>query len=434
MASELGPIVVIGGGVIGCSIAFSLAQRNHDVTVIDKGPGAGSGSTSASSAVVRFSYSTLDAVKLSWESALLWQQWSDFLGVPDPSGFARLIRTGLLILESPMTRLDMVKSHFEEVGVPYEAFTPEELQARFPSLDLGRFFPPRTLDDPRFWDDGSGTLGGYLTPDAGYVDDPTLAAHNLMVAASHHGARFRYRTRVTAIEQHDAQVTGVLLDDGTRLPTAVVINAAGPHSRQVNALAGLDQAPGIHTRALRQEVHSLTAPADFTSALESVAVSDSDLGTYFRPHLGATLIVGGVEPECDPLIWIEDADDYLSTPTASAWEAQTTRMARRLPSLAVPMRPSGVAGLYDVSDDWMPIYDRTDLGGYYTAIGTSGHQFKNAPMVGTLMAELIEACQAGHDHDALAVQVTGPATGNTIDLGHFSRLRHLHTTTNSVLG
>ena len=434
MSSHLGPAVVIGAGVIGCSIAWSLAQRGHDVTVIDKGPGPGSGSTSASSAVVRFSYSTLDAVKLAWESALLWDRWSNYLGVDDPSGYARLIRTGLLILDSPMTRLDMGQSHFYEVGVPYEAFTPEQLADRYPQLDLGRFFPPRTLDDPKFWDDGTGVLGGYLTPDAGYIDDPALAAHNLMVAASHHGATFRFRTRVEEIDRADDGVHGVRLDDGAHLPAAVVVNAAGPHSRQVNALAGLAKAPGIHTRALRQEVHSLPAPVDFTDPHQSVAVSDSDLGTYFRPHLGETLIVGGVEPECDPLVWIEDADDYVTAPTTVAWEAQTTRLAKRVPSLAVPVRPSGVAGLYDVADDWMPVYDRTDLPGFYTAIGTSGHQFKNAPMIGPLMADLISACQGGHDHDSSPIQVTGPVTGNAINLGHFSRRRSQHSTTNSVLG
>ena len=82
----------------------------------------------------------------------------------------------------------------------------------------------------------------------------------------------------------------------------------------------------------------------------------------------------------------------------------------------------------------MPVYDRTDLPGHYTAIGTSGHQFKNAPMIRPLMTRLIEACQSGHDHDRSPVQVTGPATGNAIDVGRFSRRRSRHSTTNSVLG
>jgi hypothetical protein len=68
------------------------------------------------------------------------------------------------------------------------------------------------------------------------------------------------------------------------------------------------------------------------------------------------------------------------------------------------------------------------------AIGTSGNQFKNAPMVGALMTALVEACAGGRDHDADPVTVTCPTTGLTIDLGSFSRRRTTHATTNSVLG
>ena len=65
----------------------------------------------------------------------------------------------------------------------------------------------------------------------------------------------------------------------------------------------------------------------------------------------------------------------------------------------------GFADLYDCSDDWIPIYDRSELPGFYMAVGTSGNQFKNAPVVGHCMAELIEACENGHDHDADPVRV-----------------------------
>ena len=68
--------------------------------------------------------------------------------------------------------------------------------------------------------------------------------------------------------------------------------------------------------------------------------------------------------------------------TDEQWRAQVYRMALRIPTLAIPNRPKGIADLYDVSDDWMPIYDKADLAGFYQAIGTSGNQFKPAPMAG----------------------------------------------------
>jgi glycine/D-amino acid oxidase-like deaminating enzyme len=93
----------------------------------------------------------------------------------------------------------------------------------------------------------------------------------------------------------------------------------------------------------------------------------------------------------------------------------------------VPEVPGGIVGVYDVASDWTPIYDRTAEPGFYVAMGTSGNQFKNAPMVGTLIRELVEAVERGHDHDADPVVVTGPRTGHPIDLGTFSRLREVPT-------
>lgn len=430
---SLSPLI-IGGGIMGCSIAFHMARAGHRPLVVDKGPAPGAGSTSASSALIRFNYSALDAVKLAWESAQLWNRWSEMLGVPDELGHARFIPTGMLVLDSPVTALNRVRDLFDEVGVPYESLDAAALHSRFAALDLGRFMPPRPVDDPAFWADAAGPeLTAYLMPDAGFVDDPMLAAHNLMVAAQHDGAEFRFRTEVCAIQHISDREFEVTFRDGRAHRTSVVVNAAGPYSSVVNRMAGVASS-GIQTRALRQEVHVVPAPQGCSMDDGGVAIADADLGTYLRPHLGDTFIIGGLEPECDPLVWVDDPDVFDDHPTVEVWDTQTTRAARRITTLGVPHRPAGVAALYDVSDDWLPIYDRTDLDGFYVAIGTSGNQFKNAPMVGLLMKELIEACERGHDHDLDPIVVTGPVTGTTIDLAGFSRRRTLHATTNSVLG
>ena len=427
-------VIVIGGGIMGCSIALELARRGRSPLVLDKGPGPGAGSTSSSSAIIRFNYSTPDAVKLSWESAHMWTRWRDHLGVTDDLGMARFVRTGLLVLDSPATPLSTVRALFDEAGVPYEALDPAQLHVRYPDLDLGRYFPPKSIDDDAFWADNEGELGAYLTPDAGFIDDPALAAHNLMTAAIAAGATFHFRTEVTGISHAGRKVTGVRLADSETLECRTMVNAAGPHSSKVNALAGLRPSSGVTTRPLRQEVDVMPAPPGFAVGSGGVIVTDADLGTYFRPHLGGTLIVGGVEPDCDRLEWIDDPDHFNEMPTVAVWEAQTTRVARRLPTIGVPVRPTGIAALYDVSSDWLPIYDRSDLDGFYLAIGTSGNQFKNAPMVGPIVAAIIEACEAGHDHDAAPITIECPLTGNTLDSGSFSRRRRVQKTTNSVLG
>ena len=122
-------------------------------------------------------------------------------------------------------------------------------------------------------------------------------------------------------------------------------------------------------------------------------------------------------------------------PTQRVFEAQVTRLARRLPALGVPGAPTGVVGVYDVSSDWAPIYDRTELAGFYVAFGTSGNQFKNGPVIGQLMRTLIEAVESGRDHDRDPAVFQGPRTGHDINLRAFSRLRDRNPdTTGTVMG
>jgi sarcosine oxidase, subunit beta len=213
----------------------------------------------------------------------------------------------------------------------------------------------------------------------------------------------------------------------------VVVNAAGPGSSLINRLADVVSDMAISHRPLRQEVHVTPAPSGFGPD-EGTIVTDPGLGTYFRPHPGGTLLVGGTEPDCDPLEWVEDPSTYDPLPTAVGFERNVFRMARRLPTVGVPHRPVGLAGLYDVSDDWVPIYDKSSLAGFFMACGTSGNQFKNAPLVGSFLTALIDATAAGQDHDREPVRVRGQRTGLDIDLSAFSRRRTPTPPSGSVLG
>jgi sarcosine oxidase subunit beta len=106
-----------------------------------------------------------------------------------------------------------------------------------------------------------------------------------------------------------------------------------------------------------------------------------------------------------------------------------------MPSVGVPRRPVGLAGVYDVTDDWIPIYDKTSLAGFFVAIGTSGNQFKNAPVIGSMVTALVDDWLAGGDHDRSPVRWTAPRTGSMIELAHYSRLRAPNVeSSNSVLG
>jgi glycine/D-amino acid oxidase-like deaminating enzyme len=417
-------VIVVGAGVMGGSIALELAKRGLNVVVIDKLGAPGHGSTSASSAIVRFNYSTIDGVATSWESKQCWVEWSDHVGVIDDAGMARFQQTGMVVLDTPIAPREKVTPLLSAAGVPYEEWDAATLRQRVAGVDTGRYWPPKGIDEPAFFDGATEELGALFMPDAGFIDDPQLAAHNLIFAAQRLGALSMFNAVVSDFIRVNGRVAGVRLENGTVIHAPVVVNAAGPWSTQLNRLAGVGADFSIGVRPMRQEVHYLPAPIGYNVAGQlGPSLADMDLGTYMRPGPGDMIYVGGTEPECDPLDWIDNPDDANPAVTATTYANQATRAARRLSTLRVPTSPKGVAGVYDVAEDWTPIYDRTELAGFYVAMGTSGNQFKNAPLVGLFLATLIERVEAGHDHDGYPVRYVGEHTGNVINLGAFSRKR-----------
>ncbi|MFG2913199.1 NAD(P)/FAD-dependent oxidoreductase [Kitasatospora sp. NPDC048298] len=426
MPSRPADAVVVGAGVIGAAIALELARTGRQVTVVDKAGAAGHGSTSASSAIIRFNYSTFDGVATAWEAQHLWTSWPEHLRLTGHRPLAAFHRTGVVLLDSPAADPSAVTALFDRAGVPYERWDAGALRRHLPGIDAGRYWPPKPVDDDAFFDAPSGELGALFTPDAGFVDDPQLAAQNLADAAGKLGARFLFHHTVVAVDRAAGRVVGIRLADGTRIAAPVVVNAAGPWSGGLNRLAGVGDDFTVGVRPLREEVHQVAAPG-FGPVVAAPGfgpvVADLDLGTYLRAAPGGRLLVGGTEPACDPPQWIDDPDDADPRPTARRFRTQVTRAARRFPEIGVPNRPLGIAGVYDVADDWTPIYDRTALAGYYVAMGTSGNQFKNAPLVGRYLTALIDAVESGHDHDRAPVRHRCDHTGNVVDLGTFSRLR-----------
>ena len=430
--------VVIGAGVIGASVALELARGGRSVVVVDKGPSAGSGSTSSSVSIIRFSYSTLDSVLTAWEAAAMWQDWQGLLGAVDPDGMARFVKTGMCIFNTPDANTERVRRLWDDVGIAYSIADIDSLRELLPGVDLGAYFPPKRIDDPAFADEASSDLTALIELESGFIDDPKLAACNLAFAARQHGAQFRFNEQVVAIDRGGdraaGRASGVSLAGGERITAPVVVNVGGPHSSLINKLAGVAEGMRIGNRPLRQEVFTVNAPSGLRLEDGLPAVADLDLGQYIRPHIGGTWLVGGTEPQCDELHWVDDPDNFDEYPTVEQFEVSMMRLARRVPEFGVPHRPVGLAALYDVADDWVPIYDKSDLPGFFMACGTSGNQFKNAPIVGQFMRDIIDAEHAGNDHDEQPVQFVGRRTGRLINLGSFSRRREKAETSGTVMG
>ena len=421
--------IIIGAGVIGSSVAFELAKRGYKTLNIDKLPTSGYGSTSNSCAIVRAHYSTWDGVAMAYEGFFYWDDWKNYLGVEDERGMIKYMKTGSIMFK--LQGEDHSKKSlkfFEEIGVEHEIWDLEKLKERMPIYSHDQFDgTTRPDDDEHFFDKtGKKIEGAIFTPGSGYVSDPQLSSHNLQVAAEANGGEFLFNNEIKEIRQEDGKVLGVTLKTGEQIDAPIVVNVAGPHSFVINRMAGVEEEMNIKTKALRHEVHHVPSPEGFDFEKDGFHTSDGDNYIYFRPETGNTILIGSEDPLCDPKEWIEDPDNYNNQVTGSQWRAQVYRCARRIPDLKIPSRTSGVVDLYDVSDDWIPIYDKSALRGFYMAIGSSGNQFKNAPVAGHCMAELIDACEKGHDHDANPLKVKTVYTGLELNMGFYSRNREIN--------
>lgn len=419
--------IVIGAGIIGGCISYELARKGYKTLTVEKLGAAGHGSTAASCAIVRAHYSTRDGVAMAYEGFFYWKEWEKYLDCEDESGFAKFRNTGSLMFKSKGHKWRTVLQNYKDVGVEHEEWDLDQVRKRIPIYDLHEFWPVRRPEDEAFWNPPTDELEGAIyCPGGGYVSDPQLSCHNAQRAAEAKGGKYLFNAEVVEIRRTADRILGITLKDGRQFDAPIVVNVAGPHSFIINRLAGVEEGMNIKTQALRHEVHHVPSPPGFNFEKDGLHTSDGDNSIYFRPEVGNMILVGSEDPECDKKEWIADPDNFNRQITDAQYKAQVYRLAKRIPTLGIPDKKQGVADLYDCSDDWIPIYDKSDLKGYYMAIGTSGNQYKNAPVVGAMMADLIEKVENGYDHDKDPIQYKLPHIGLTINVGFYSRLREIN--------
>ena len=398
--------IIIGAGVIGAATAFELGKRGYKTLNIDKLPSAGYGPTSNSCAIVRAHYSSRDGVAMAYEGFSYWQDWERYLGVVDDMGTSRYMQCGTVLLKSATGHHEKVLTHYRDLGVEYEEWDNAKLKEKVPVYSTDAFWPPKRPDDPHFWDEPQAELDGAIfTPARATSTIPQLATHNLQRAAEAKGGEFRFRAEVAEIRRAGGRVAGVTLDRRHR--------DRRPGRGQCRRPALVRHQPHGGRRGRDERQHPRAEPRGPPRAL----AAGLRLRAGRLPHLRRR--------HRDLLPPRERQQHPHRVRGPRLRPARLGRRARRLrpprhraavggaglPPRAAhavaadPNERKGIVDLYDVSDDWFPIYDRSVLDGFYMAIGTSGNQFKNAPVVGHLMAELIDRLEHGHDHDAEPVKV-----------------------------
>ena len=350
-------LVVIGGGVMGCSILHRLAARGMVNTLLLERDVLGSGSTGRSSSAIRMHYSTEVHARMAWESQKVFRNFGELVG-----GECGYTRTGHLIFagEDDIATFQANIAMQQSVGIDTRLVTKEEAQELAPAFDL----------------DDCGIIA--YEPWSGYGDASATCA-SFAQSARDLGARISLRCPATSVEVAGGKVAAVHTGEG-RVATERAVIATGPWSRRFLLEQGID----LPLEATRHEVvHLRRGPA---GPAYHPGGGDIINRIYFRPEGSDLTLVGNGNMEDV----IEDPEIFAQRASPAFIQEIWTRLARRIPALADAEFSTGYAGLYTSTPDSHPVMDAVEgIDGLYICTGFSGHGFKLSPMVGTLMAELV---------------------------------------------
>ncbi len=356
--------IIIGGGIMGASIAFALAGRGlRDVLVLEKRTVA-SGASGKTGALLRQHYSNHPEATLAHLSHQTFQHWGEIIGGDCGYVECGLIATvGMSGPDDPnIARMRANIALQNSVGIRSELVT---------AADLRRLQPFGRFDDIPF---------AAYEPHSGYVD-AIAATRGMMDAAIDRGVRLREGVAVTGIRTASGRVVGVETGDGP-IDAPIVVCATGPWSVPLLVTAGV----AVPIEPLRVQVAILNRPEAMPRA-GTMAYVDTAANHFCRnwgPNRTMVGIGGGEFHETvDPDRYDERTDPAFA-PLAVA------NLARRMPAMAAATPLYGHAGLYDMTPDTHPIIGPApDVAGLYLCIGFSGAGFKKGPAVGQCLAELI---------------------------------------------
>ncbi|GAB3289698.1 NAD(P)/FAD-dependent oxidoreductase [Parasphingorhabdus pacifica] len=345
-------VVVIGGGVIGVSIAFHLAEAGTSVMLLERAE-LGSGSSSRAAGGVRAQFSDPVNIELGARSLRAFEKFSE-----RPGGEIDLSQNGYLFLLSEPDDVDAFERGVDVqngFGVPSRMLTVDE------ACSMSPFVVP------------DGLLAAAYSPSDGHCT-PEAVVQGYASGARQHGAVLRTHCAVTGVETTGGRVTGVHTEAGT-IEASTVICAAGAWSAEVGDMLGVD----LPVRPLRRQI-LVTEPID---QLPPNLPFTIDFATSFYFH------------EEDPglLIGMSDPDEEYGfrLGTDDQWLGRLSdAVQRRAPRLSDVGIAHGWAGLYEVTPDHNALVGAADgPDRFLYATGFSGHGFLQAPAVGEVMRDLV---------------------------------------------
>jgi sarcosine oxidase subunit beta len=347
--------IVIGGGVMGASIAFHLAERGLKPAILERKVTA-SGATGHSSGLVRMHYDLAAESDLTFKSyQMYFSNWKERVG-----GECGFQQTGFLQLS---TREDEGKlrgnvANQQKIGINTSVISAKEVRELFPDLVTDHF-----------------DYAAY-EPDSGYAD-ATLTTNSFIEAAKRHGATLIQNCEVTAVRTAGGRVVGVDTTKGA-FDAPIIVNAAGAWAKHVGNLAGFE----VPIVTWTHDVAFLHRPP---SLGRIPACIDFTIECYFRPEGSALILAAGV----DESLRGEEPDAEDQTPTPTFLEKLIDIMVQRIPKIEQSGLHSIHVGRDGITPDQRAIYSGTGLDGFYLACGLSGTGFKTSPAAGASLVELI---------------------------------------------
>lgn len=346
-------VVVIGGGVMGVSTAFHLAEAGYEDVVVVEADQLGSGSTSKAAGGVRLQFSDAVNIELALRSMDAFERFGE-----RPGFEIDLKQVGYLFLlttEADVATFERSVALQNSLGVPSRMLT---------TAEAGALAPLANVDD---------VLAASICMRDGHANTGAVV-EGYAQAARALGVRILTNCPVSAIERDRDAITAVVTARG-RIETSAVLCAAGPWSRQLGAMAGVDLPvepvcrPIWYTEPMAEPPHGHPFTIDFST------------GFYFHDE-GQGLLFGMADP---------DQPAGFDAPTRSDWLEVVGEVAmRRAPQLLDVGIAGGWTGFYETTPDHNALIgEASDLPGFFYATGFSGHGFLLGPAVGEVMRDLI---------------------------------------------
>jgi len=354
--------VVVGGGIVGASVAWALARRGVGRVALCERQVVAAGASGRTGALLRRHYSNRPEAILAHRGWQIFAGWPEIVGGPPvhtPCGLVVTVDAGPG-REENRARLHRNVALQNGVGIPSRVVS---------AADLADLQPFARVDDLH--------VAAY-EPDSGYVD-AIAATQGMSRAAERAGATVHEGCAVLGIETAGGRVVAVRTGGG-RVETGVVVWAAGPWS--VDRLVEI----GVSVPVAATRVQVAVAQRPLAMAEDHFVWLDTVAGFFCRPWgPGRTLVGLAGGDQHDPV----DPDAFDPRLDPGAGDRAIAAMARRMPAMAAARPLHGHAGLYDVTPDAHPIIGPAGPDGLFLALGFNGAGFKKGPAVGEALAEAI---------------------------------------------